>query len=83
MAQIHAMLTNSVLHDEASITEPPPETPGLEVESSYEPLPNVNMGEVIGLVQTLGKDPESIFALATRSAARLQYFSFRHQGGGT
>jgi NitT/TauT family transport system ATP-binding protein len=66
VAQIHAMLTNSVLHDEASVTEPLDETPGLEVESGYEPLPNVNMGEVIGLVQTLGKDPESIFALATR-----------------
>jgi NitT/TauT family transport system ATP-binding protein len=66
VAQIHAMLTNSVLHDEATVTDPPEETPGLEVESGYEPLPNVNMGEVIGLAQTLGKDPESIFALTTR-----------------
>jgi NitT/TauT family transport system ATP-binding protein len=66
VAQIHAMLTNSVLHDEASVTDPAEETPGLQVESAYEPLPNVNMGEVIGLVQMLGKEPESIFALATR-----------------
>jgi NitT/TauT family transport system ATP-binding protein len=66
VAQIHAMLTNSVLHDEASVTEPAPDAPGLEVESAYEPLPNVNMGEVMGLVQTLGKEPESIFALTTR-----------------
>jgi NitT/TauT family transport system ATP-binding protein len=66
VAQIHAMLTNSVLHDEASVTEPVEEAPGLAVESAYEPLPNVSMGEVMGLVQTLGKDPESIFSLATR-----------------
>ena len=66
VAQIHAMLTNSVLHDEASVTEPKEEAPGLQVESAYEPLPNVNMGEVMGLVQTLGKDPESIFALTQR-----------------
>jgi NitT/TauT family transport system ATP-binding protein len=66
VAQIHAMLTNSVLHDEATVSDPPPETPGLEVDSAYEPLPNVNMGEVMGLVQMLGKDPESIFALAQR-----------------
>jgi len=66
VAQIHAMLTNSVLHDEATVSDPPPETPGLEVDSAYEPLPNVNMGEVMGLVQTLGKEPESIFALAQR-----------------
>lgn len=66
VAQIHAMLTNSVLHDEASITEPSEEAPELAVDSAYEPLPNVNMGEVMGLVQTLGKDAESIFSLATR-----------------
>jgi NitT/TauT family transport system ATP-binding protein len=66
VAQIHAMLTNSVLHDEASVTEPKEEPLGLQIESAYEPLPNVNMGEVMGLVQTLGKDPESIFALTQR-----------------
>jgi NitT/TauT family transport system ATP-binding protein len=66
VAQIHAMLTNSVLHDEATVTDPPPETPGLEIDSAYEPLPNVNMGEVSGLVQTLASEPESIFALAQR-----------------
>jgi NitT/TauT family transport system ATP-binding protein len=66
VAQIHAMLTNSVLHDEATVTEPAPETPGLEIDSAYEPLPGVNMGEVMGLVQTLGKEPESIFALTQR-----------------
>jgi NitT/TauT family transport system ATP-binding protein len=66
VAQIHAMLTNSVLHDEATVSDPPPETPGLEIDSAYEPLPHVNMGEVMGLVQTLGGEPESIFALAQR-----------------
>jgi NitT/TauT family transport system ATP-binding protein len=66
VAQIHAMLTNSVLHDEATVTEPAEESPGLQVESAYEALPNVSLGEVIGLVQVLGKEKESIFALATR-----------------
>ena len=74
VAQIHAMLTNSVLHDEASIIEPAEEAPGLQVESAYEPLPNVNMGEVIGLVQMLGKEPESIFALATRLKREFSAF---------
>jgi NitT/TauT family transport system ATP-binding protein len=66
VAQIHAMLTNSVLHDEATVSDPPPETPGLEIDSAYEPLPHINMGEVMGLVQTLGTEAESIFALAQR-----------------
>ena len=66
VAQIHAILTNSVLHDEPSVAEPeivPAESPE---ETAYAPLPNVTMGEVIGLVQTLHAEPESIFALATR-----------------
>jgi len=66
VAQIHAILTNSVLHDEPSIAEPeivPTENPE---EVAYAPLPNVTMGEVMGLVQMLGAEPESIFALATR-----------------
>jgi NitT/TauT family transport system ATP-binding protein len=66
VAHIHAMLTNSVLHDEATVSDPPPETPGLEIDSAYEPLPHINMGEVMGLVQTLGTEAESIFALAQR-----------------
>jgi NitT/TauT family transport system ATP-binding protein len=65
VAQIHAMLTNSVLHDEATVTDPPKESPGLQVESAYEPLPNVNLGEVMGLVQTLGKTPELIDLVET------------------
>lgn len=66
VAQIHAILTNSVLHDEPSVTEPeivPAEGPE---ESAYAPIPNVTMGEVMGLVQMLGSEPESLFALATR-----------------
>ena len=66
VAQIHAILTNSVLHDEPSVTEPeivPAESPE---ESAYAPIPNVTMGEVMGLVQMLGSEPESLFALATR-----------------
>jgi NitT/TauT family transport system ATP-binding protein len=66
VAQIHAILTNSVLHDEPSVIEPAEAAPGAEVESAYEPLPNVNLGEIMGLVQMLGNEPESIFALATR-----------------
>jgi NitT/TauT family transport system ATP-binding protein len=66
VAQIHAILTNSVLHDEASVTEPEIVTPEQAEESAYAPLPNVTLGEVMGLVQTLRPEPESIFALATR-----------------
>jgi len=74
VAQIHAMLTNSVLHDEATVTEPAEEAPGLQVDSAYEPLPNVNMGEVMGLVQTLGNEPESIFALSQRLKREFSTF---------
>ena len=66
VAQIHAILTNSVLHDEASVSEPEisaPETPG---EAAFTPLPSVTMGEVVGLVQMLGAEPESLFGLAGR-----------------
>jgi len=68
VSQIHAILTNSVLHDEPSIAEP--EITHVHDEEAQEvafaPLPNVTMGEVMGLVQMLGAEPESIFALATR-----------------
>jgi NitT/TauT family transport system ATP-binding protein len=66
VAQIHAILTNSVLHDEPSVTEPeivPAET---VEDTAYAPLPNVTIGEVMGLVQMLGPESESIFGLATR-----------------
>jgi NitT/TauT family transport system ATP-binding protein len=67
VGQIHAILTNSVLHDEPSVTLPEESaTPDVKIESAYEPLPNVTMGEVVGLVQLLGTEPESIFAMATR-----------------
>jgi len=66
VAQIHAILTNSVLHDEASVTHPEGATTETVEESSYEPLPNVTMGEVMGLVQLLGPEPESLFALSSR-----------------
>jgi NitT/TauT family transport system ATP-binding protein len=66
VAQIHAILTNSVLHDEPSVSEPEVVTPGAAEEAAYAPLPNVNLGEVMGLVQLLHPEPESIFALATR-----------------
>jgi len=66
VAQIHAILTNSVLHDEPSISEPEVVTPEAAEEAAYAPLPNVNLGEVMGLVQLLHAEPESIFALATR-----------------
>ena len=67
VAQIHAILTNSVLHDEPSVAEPEIVTPegGVE-EAAYAPIPNVTMGEVMGLVQILHTEPESLFALATR-----------------
>src|SRR5277367_3338496 len=66
VAQIHAILTNSVLHDEPSVAEPEIVTPEEAEETAYAPLPNVNLGEVMGLVQMLRPEPESIFALATR-----------------
>jgi NitT/TauT family transport system ATP-binding protein len=66
VGQIHAILTNSVLHDEPSVTEPEIVTPEGVEEAAFAPLPNVNLGEVIGLVQLLHPEPESIFALATR-----------------
>src|SRR5271163_1305465 len=66
VAQIHAILTNSVLHDEPSVAEPEIVTPEEAEEEAYAPLPNVNLGEVMGLVQMLHPEPESIFALATR-----------------
>jgi NitT/TauT family transport system ATP-binding protein len=66
VAQIHAILTNSVLHDEPSVAEPELITPEGAEEAAFAPLPNVNLGEVMGLVQMLRPEPESIFALATR-----------------
>jgi NitT/TauT family transport system ATP-binding protein len=66
VAQIHAILTNSVLHDEPSVAEPEIVTPEAAEEAAYVPLPNVNLGEVMGLVQLLRPEPESIYALATR-----------------
>ena len=66
VAQIHAILTNSVLHDEPSVTEPEIVAPETPEESVYVPIPNVTMGEVVGLVQMLGTEAESIYALATR-----------------
>ena len=66
VAQIHAILTNSVLHDEPSVADPELVTPEDAEEVAYAPLPNVTLGEVMGLVQMLRPEPESIFALATR-----------------
>jgi NitT/TauT family transport system ATP-binding protein len=66
VAQIHAILTNSVLHDEPSVTDPELVTPEAAEEVAFAPLPSVNLGEVMGLVQMLKPEPESIFALATR-----------------
>ncbi len=66
VAQIHAILTNSVLHDEPTVAEPEIVTPESVEEETYVPLPNVSLGEIIGLVETLRPDPESIYALATR-----------------
>jgi NitT/TauT family transport system ATP-binding protein len=65
VGQIHAILTNSVLHDEPSVAEPEIVTPETAEQEAYAPLPNVNLGEVMGLVQMLKPEPESIFALAT------------------
>jgi NitT/TauT family transport system ATP-binding protein len=68
VAQIHAILTNSVLHDEATAAHPEEETisPESVEEDTYEPIPNVTMGEVMGLVQMLKPEPENLFAIATR-----------------
>ncbi|MCE0498643.1 MAG: nitrate/sulfonate/bicarbonate ABC transporter ATP-binding protein [Methylacidiphilales bacterium] len=66
VAQIHAILTNAVLHDEPSVTEPEIVSPESPEEAAFVPIPNVNIGEVMGLVQMLHPEPESLFALATR-----------------
>ena len=66
VAQIHAILTNYVLHDEPSVAEPEITAPENPEEVVYAPLPHVSLGEVMGLVETLKPEPESIFALATR-----------------
>jgi NitT/TauT family transport system ATP-binding protein len=66
VAQIHAILTNSVLHDEPTVSHPEIVSPGSVEEVAYAPLPHVNLGEVMGLVEMLKPEPESIFALATR-----------------
>ena len=66
VAQIHAILTNSVLHDEPSVAEPELVTPEEAEEAAFVPLPNVNLGEVMGLVQMLRPEPESIYGLAMR-----------------
>ncbi len=66
VAQIHAILTNSVLHDEPSVVEPEVTQPESVEDEAYAPLPNVTLGEVIGLVQMLGPDQESLYGLATR-----------------
>jgi NitT/TauT family transport system ATP-binding protein len=66
VAQIHAILTNSVLHDEPSVAEPEIVTPESVEEEAYVPLPNVNLGEVMGLVQMLRPEPITIAALATQ-----------------
>jgi len=66
VAQIHAILTNSVLHDEPSVAEPEIVAPESPEEAAFVPLPNVTIGEVMGLVQMLHAEPESLFALATR-----------------
>jgi NitT/TauT family transport system ATP-binding protein len=65
VGQIHAILTNSVLHDEPTVAEPELVIASTPEEEAYAPLPNVNLGEVMGLVQFLKPEPESIFALAT------------------
>jgi NitT/TauT family transport system ATP-binding protein len=66
VAQIHAILTNSVLHNEATVAEPEIVPAGTVEESAFAPLPNVTMGEVMGLVQMLGPEAESLYGLAQR-----------------
>jgi len=75
VAQIHAILTNSVLHDEPSVVSSEDAVVHETTEeAAYEPLPNVTMGEVMGLVQMLKPEPESLFALATRLKKDLSTF---------
>jgi NitT/TauT family transport system ATP-binding protein len=66
VAQIHAILTNSVLHDEPSVSEPEIAAAETVEEAAFAPLPSVTMGEIIGLVSMLGTQSESLFALSTR-----------------
>jgi NitT/TauT family transport system ATP-binding protein len=66
VGQIHAILTNSVLHDEPTVAEPEITTPEDIEEVTFAPLPHVNLGEIQGLVDQLKPEPESIFALSTR-----------------
>ncbi len=78
VAQIHAILTNSVLHDEPTVAEPEIVTPEEAEQAAYVPLPNVTLGEVMGLVESLHAEPESIYGLATRPEEGLQHIPFRH-----
>jgi NitT/TauT family transport system ATP-binding protein len=66
VAQIHAILTNSVLHDEPTVAEPEIAGPENIEDVTFAPIPHVNLGEIQGLVDQLKPEPESIFALATR-----------------
>jgi NitT/TauT family transport system ATP-binding protein len=66
VAQIHAILTNSVLHDEPTVAEPEINAPENIEEVTFVPIPPVNLGEIMGLVDMLKLEPESIYALATR-----------------
>jgi NitT/TauT family transport system ATP-binding protein len=66
VGQIHAILTNSVLHDEPTVAEPEIVTPENIEEETFTPIPNVTLGEIQGLVDQLKPEPESIFALSTR-----------------
>jgi NitT/TauT family transport system ATP-binding protein len=66
VSQIHAILTNSVLHDEPTVAEPEVSTPENIEEVTFTPIPNVHLGEIQGLIDQLKPEPESIYALATR-----------------
>ena len=66
VAQIHAILTNSVLHDEPTVAEPEITTPEDIEEVTFVPIPPVMLGEIMGLVDMLKPEPESIYALANR-----------------
>ena len=66
VSQIHAILTNSVLHDEPTVAEPEITAPENIEEVAFAPIPHVTLGEIQGLVDQLKPEPESIFALSTR-----------------
>jgi NitT/TauT family transport system ATP-binding protein len=68
VTQIHGILTQTILPDQLTLT---PTVPVVSPQTGARrivmiPLPNVSIGEVLGLLRFLGEEEENLFELATR-----------------